>query len=700
MVEGETKPARRWTLSTPQKLFSPVKIGSMELRNRLVMAPMTTQWAGPGDTITQRLIDYHVARAKGGVGLITFEVCTVDEKFPYQVHTVGLWSDHLIPNHAELTKAVHAHGAKIVPQISHPGPESVAPFVNQLQPIGPSVGKSAVTGQTCREVTLEEIEIIINQYGEAARRAREAGYDGMELHCAHAYMLCGSFITPLRNKRTDAYNASTMEGLLKFPIEVIKNMKARAGKDFPLTLRISGDERQPGGRDIKGTLEMVPRLVEAGVDAFHVSGGVIDRLTTGIIAGSSYGPGFNVPEAAAIKKIANVPVMVVGRIHDPELAEKILQAGQADLIVMGRPLLGDPDLPNKAARGELHRIRRCISCENCFDSIAEGDFTNMHCALNAFTGKEGQLSLEKVGKPKKVMVVGGGPAGMEAARVAALRGHSVTLYEKQARLSGSLLFANTVHPDNDRLLDYLLTEMKSLPIQLKMRQEVTPALVAEVKPDVVIVATGPRIVIPPIRGSDGRKVFAAPDMKKMLAGDASGPGAAKLPAWQRLGLRLGGPLMQRLLTPPLIRRFTRYWMPVGKRVVVIGGDLGACELAAFLAERGRKVTLLDSGERVAPEVGYKRRGEVKQSLEEAKVTVVSKVTYEEITPAAVVYSVKGEKKTTEYDTVVIAGDVEPNLELQKALEGKAPELYAIGDCKGLGLIRRAIHDGAGVACKI
>ena len=460
MMDDGTKLPGRWTVSSLHKLFSPAKIGSMELRNRLVMAPMTTSYSGPGDTVSQRLIDYHVARAKGGVGLITFEVCTVDQRFPYQMHTVGLWGDQLIPSHVELTKAVHAHGAKIVPQISHPGPESASPFVNQTQPIGPSVVRSSQTGQTCREVTLEEIELIIEQYGEAARRAREAGYDGMELHCAHSYMMCGSFITPLRNKRTDAYTGSTVEGRLKFPIAVIKSMKAKAGKDFPLTLRISGDERQPGGRDIKGTLEIVPKLVEAGVDAFHVSGGVIDRLTTGIIAGSSYGPGINVPEAAAIKKVTNVPVMVVGRIHDPELAEQILQAGQADMIVMGRPLLGDPELPNKAARGELHRIRRCISCENCFDSCAEGDLTNMCCAVNALSGKEGQLSLEKAAKPKKVMVVGGGPAGMEATRVAAVRGHSVTLYEKQARLSGSLLFANTVHPDNDRLLNYLLDRAK------------------------------------------------------------------------------------------------------------------------------------------------------------------------------------------------------------------------------------------------
>ncbi len=681
-------------------LFSPIRIGSMELRNRLAMAPMTTSWSGPGDTVSQRLIDYHVARARGGVGLITFEVCTVDQNFPYQWHTVGLWGDHLIASHVELTKAVHAHGAKIVPQISHPGPESAAPFVNKLQTVGPSVCVSPQTGQTCRALTVEEIETIIEQYGQAARRAREAGYDGMELHCAHAYMMCGSFLSPLRNQRTDAYNGGTVEGRLRFPIAVIKSMKAGAGQDFPLVLRISGDERHPKGRDIKGTLEIIPRLAEAGVDAFHVSGGNIDRLTTGIIAGSTYPWGYNVPEAAAIKKITRAAVMVVGRIHDPEKAEEVLQAQQADVIVMGRPLLADPELPNKAASGDLRRLRRCISCENCFDSCAEGDLTQMHCAINAFTGKEGQLSLEKAARAKKVMVIGGGPAGMEAARVAALRGHAVTLYEKQAKLAGSLLFANTVHPDNDRLLAYLLAEMKSLPIQVRLKQEVTPALVSEVKPDAVILAAGPRIVVPPIRGAEGRNVFGAPDMKRMLAGDAGGPGAAKLPAWQRLGLKVGGPLMQRLLTPPLIRRFTRYWMPLGRRVVVVGGDLGACELATFLAERGRQVTLLDSGKKVAPEVGAKRRGEVTEALGKAKVTVINGVTYEEITPAGVVYTVKGEKATALADSVVLAGDVQPNLELQKALEGKVTELYAVGDCNGLGLIRRAIHDGAGAACRL
>jgi len=688
-------------MASQRKLFSPISIGSMEVKNRLVMAPMTTQWAGPGDTVGQRLIDYHVARAKGGVGLITFEVCTVDRRYPYQVHTVGLWSDELIASHRELTKAVHAHGAKIVPQISHPGPESASPFVNKLQPIGPSSYRSAATWQVCREATIEEIELAIEQYGEAARRAREAGYDGMELHCAHAYMMCGAFISAVTNKRTDAYNGSTVEGRLRFPIEVIMRMKAKAGRDFPLTLRISGDERMPEGRDIEGTEEIAPKLVEAGVDAFHVSGGVIDRFASGIIAGSSYGWGFNVPAAAAIKKVAKVPVLVVGRIHDPVMAERILQADQADLIVMGRPLLADPDLPNKAARGELQHIRRCISCENCFDSIAEGDLTNMHCAVNAAAGKERQLSMERAAKTKRVMVVGGGPGGMEAARVAALRGHSVTLYEKQSRLGGSLLFANTVHSDNDLLLNYLLTELKSLPVQVKLGKEVTPAVVSASKPDAVILALGGNLSVPSIRGSEGRHVLNGAELKKMLGGKLEGAAAQKLPVWQRLGLRLGGPLMRQFLNPARIRWLTRLWMPLGKKVTVIGGDLGGCELAVFLAERGRKVTLVDGGEKIAPEVGHKRRAEVNQSLQESGVAVVNGAVCEEITSKGVVLHTKlGYQQVIESDTVILAGNIEENAELQKALEGKVPELYVVGDCKKLGLIRGAISDGVSVACKI
>ncbi len=679
-------------------LFTPTSIGSMKLRNRLAMAPVTTQWAGPGDTISQRMIDYFAARARGGVGLITLEVCSIDRRFPYHASTPGLWGDENIESHARLTRAVHEHGARIVPQVAHPGPDSASLSVNKLQAIGPSSYKSVATLETCREITLEEMQLALEQFGEAARRAREAGYDGIELHCAHGHMLCGSFMCALRNKRTDAYSGGTIEGRLKFPLEVIRKVKERAGKDFPLTLRVSGDERTPGGRTLQETLQIVPRLIEAGVDALHISGGMNDPLATAIIPGSYLGEAINVRDAAAIKKAAGVPVMVVANIHDPERAEEILRAGQADIIAMGRPLLADPELPNKAARGDVKRIRRCISCANCVDSMAE-DHNNMHCAVNAFAGKEATLSLEKAARAKKVMVIGAGPAGMEAARVAAIRGHSVTLYDRLGRLGGTLLFADTVHPDNDRLLNYLTAEIKSLPVCVKLGSEVTPDLVASEKPDAVILALGPNLTVGSIPGSDGRRVFSGPDMKRMLGGKTNGA-AAKLPPWQRWALTLGSPLF-RFLDAPKIRWATRYWMPVGKRVVIIGGDLAACELAAFLGERNRMVTLLEASKVVAPDVMHKRRFEVRHALQEAGVAALTSTRCEEITPAGVVYTTKdGERKTAECDTVVIAGEVMPNLDLQKALEGKVPELYVVGDCKGLGLIRRAIHEGAGAACKI
>ena len=251
------------------------------------------------------------------------------------------------------------------------------------------------------------------------------------------------------------------------------------------------------------------------------------------------------------------------------------------------------------------------------------DHNNMHCAINAFAGKEATLSLEKAAKPKKVMVVGGGPGGMEAARVAAIRGHSVTLYDRLGRLGGTLLFADTVHPDNDRLLNYLTAEIRSLPIRLKLGTEVTPELVAAEKPDAVILATGPNLTVARIPGSDRRNVFSGPDMKRMLGGNMNGA-AARLPAWQRWALTIGSPFL-RFLDAPKIRWATRYWMPIGKRVAVIGGDLAACELAAFLGERKRKVTLLEASKVVAPDVMHKRRFEVRHSLQEAGVTVADQV---------------------------------------------------------------------------
>lgn len=683
-------------MSSFTKLFTPVKIGGMEIRNRLVMSPMTSQYANEDESVSDRLREYYEARSRGGVGLITVEVCTVDKPHRYQPLSLGLYEDRFIKGHLELTRAIHAHGAKVVPQISHPGPESLSPFFYQVQTVGPSEVQSPMTMQVSRALSVDEIETVIEQYGEAARRAREAGYDGMELHAAHNYMLAGSFLSPLRNKRTDEYNGSTVDGRVKFVAEVVKRMKAKTGGDFPLIIRISGDERQPGGRDIEDTLRIAPLLIAAGVDAFHVSGGVIDRLTTGIIAGSAYPNGFNVPAAAALKKAVSVPIMVVGRIHDPVLADQIIQKGQADMIVMGRPLLADPDLPRKAAEGRLEDIRRCISCQNCFDSMLAREM--MSCAVNAMTGRECEYKLERTSNPKKVAVIGAGPAGMETARVAAMRGHTVTLFDRQPRLGGSLLFATTVHEDNEMFLNYLCTQVKKLPIKLRLGETVVPELVERERPDVIVVATGPGLTAPRIKGDDQRNVFTGADFKQMLSG--SGNGAKKLPVWQRFGLIMGRPIMQRFMSPGLIRWFTKYWMPLGKSVVVIGGDLAASELALFIGERKRKVTLVCRESKIAPEVQSKRRGELMSFLEKAGVNIIREAECESIAPRGVMVKTKDGQKMVEGDTVIIAGDVVPNLDLYEALKGAAPEVCVAGDCRQLGLIRKATADAMGIGCKI
>ncbi len=370
-------------------LSSPIRIGAMTLRNRMVMSAMTTNYGSADFEVTERLMRYHEARARGGVGLITVEMCSVDVAQRYQPQSLSLGDDRFIAGHRELVARVHAHGARIQPQISHPGPESMT------DPVGPSVNVNAGTGWPSRVLEREEIERIVAQYGDAAVRAREAGYDGMELHAAHGYMLLGSFLCPVRNRREDEYTGATVEGRTRLLLRVIRHIKERAGADFPITLRISGNEDAFDGRELNDTQLIAPLLEQAGIDAFQVSGGVShDKIVAQIVCGSQYRDGYNTAVAAAVRKVVNVPVMVVGRIHDPALAEKIIADGDADMVAMARPLLADPELPAKVLSGRTNEIRRCLSCQNCIDSMLIAPFdANMNCAVNAQSGREAELAI-------------------------------------------------------------------------------------------------------------------------------------------------------------------------------------------------------------------------------------------------------------------------------------------------------------------
>ena len=284
---------------------------------------------------------------------------------------------------------MHEHGARIQPQIVHAGPDGLGPEMHGVTSLGPSVIPSYLTGRPSAEVTKEQIAEILDQFRAAVVRVREAGYDGLELHAAHGYMFLGSFLAPQRNRRGDRYRGTSVEGRIRVVLEALTAIRGEVGADFPITLRISGYERVAAGRPVHDTAAIAPLLVEAGVDAFHVSGGVIDRLVTGMVNGADDGDGLNVGAAAAVKEVVDVPVIAVGRLHDPVLAESVLADGRADFVAMGRPLLADPDLPRKLAAGEADRVRRCISCENCIDTLEEKLATE--CAVNPVTGHEREL---------------------------------------------------------------------------------------------------------------------------------------------------------------------------------------------------------------------------------------------------------------------------------------------------------------------
>jgi NAD(H)-dependent 7beta-hydroxy-3-oxo-delta4-cholenoic acid oxidoreductase len=658
-----------------KQLFSPIEIAQMQVRNRIVMAPMGTLWADDDGCITERLIEHYEARARGGVGLITFEVTTIDQRFPYIPKGAGLWDDAQIPSFKKLTDVIHSHGAKLTPQIVHPGPESLS-FLRGHQPVGPSALMSLSTKQICRELSVDEIEEIVERYGEAARRARQAGCDGVEFHCAHGYLLAGSFLSPLRNRRTDAYGGS-LEGRLKFPLDVIRRMKSRAGGDFPISIRISGDEFVPGGRTLEDTRQVAPMLVEAGIDAFHVSAGAFPLSAWRTIPPTGTPLGINRKLSAAVKQVVDVPVMVVGRINDPLVAEDILERGDADMVVIGRPLLADPELPNKAKEGRLEDINPCISCTQCLSQIMS--MRPLTCVINPTLGREKEMAITPAARARRVLVAGGGPGGLEAARVAALRGHEVTLCEKDAKLGGQFNLAAVTPMKQElcKVIKYLSTQAEKAKVQVRLNTEVTAQLVEEMEPDVVIVATGGIPLIPDIPGIQGEKVVSAHDV---LASE--------------VGIH-------------------------NENVLIIGGGMVGLEVADLLANQGdnplvgrTRVAVVEMLDNVGTGIAAEARILLMQSLREKGAEIITSTRVKQILPDGVVVVNTIKEVLPDWTTVTKDGDEERSIggidrivlavgvqsldDLSGQIAGKVAEVHVIGDAKQPRKALEAIAEGAEV----
>jgi 2,4-dienoyl-CoA reductase-like NADH-dependent reductase (Old Yellow Enzyme family)/thioredoxin reductase len=637
------------------KLFTPLKIGPLELKNRIVMAPMATHYADETGAVTERLKNYYLERARGGVGLIIVESGYIHSLGRGGMRRMGLHEDRLIPGLKGLVDAVHAEGAKISSLLHHAGRQINVKNTGGQYPVSASSLPAGMEAVVPRALKAREIEELVEAFGQSARRSLAAGFDAILIHAAHGYLI-HQFLSPLSNIRRDRYGG-TFTRRLRFLQEIILRCQESVGKDYPLMVRMSASEFIPGGITLRDGQKIARRLEEWGVKAIHVSGGTHDTVEMEIQP-MAIPRGCLVHLAEGIKKAVRIPVGTVGRIVDPKMAEEILRQGKADLIALGRALLADPEFPRKTQEGRFEDIRPCIAClQGCRDHLYQG--LPITCLVNPQAGMEAESKITPAERQKKVFIIGGGPGGMEAARVAALRGHEVTLAEKENHLGGQFHWASL--PDGKGeirfYLDYLSGQLKKLGVKIQLNQEVSPEKLKEMKADAVILAAGGVPLIPGVSGTD-RKIV--------------------LTAWE-------------VLTHP---------EKVEEKVVIIGGGAVGAETAEFLADQERDVTLVEMIPEIAGDAEKVNRKILLRSLGEkgVKIRVLTQATA--ILAEGVEVEFGGRKETLAADTVVLATGIRPNNELEAALGTLPPELHKIGDCVKPRKAIDAIHEGFQAALKL
>jgi 2,4-dienoyl-CoA reductase (NADPH2) len=695
-----------------EKLLEPGYIGKVKTRNRIYKTGASMMyWHEDELHMNKTILAYYEALARGGAGLVVVESPTIDYplatrwEYEYRID-----DDKYIEGLSELVQVIHKHDCPTFMQMVHLGPWQ-NPLFGNYKPIyeGPPIGASPVNldvpgefhRDVLRELTIPEIQEIVGKFASAAARAKKAGFDGIDINAGSSHLV-HNFLSPYWNRRQDDYGG-TLKKRARFIIEIIKAIKESAGQDFPIVICMNGIEigRGVGVDDSKcltaeDAREYAQLIEEAGADAihvrnhwmgYHVGGFLPDQLfypeppvpvkeIPKVYNSSHWGAGANIYLAEGIKKVVSIPVIVVGRI-DLELGEKVLRQGKADFIAMNRPLYCDPELPNKLAEGRLEDIAPCTHCGTCLDQAVQ---IKRRCRINAALATE-KYTIDKAEKRKRVVVVGGGPAGMEAARVAAIRGHEVTLYEKSSKLGGLLDLAALIKgleiEDLPSITRYLKIQLDKLGVKTNLGKEVNSALIEQIKPDVVIVATGGTLTVPEIPGVNSKIVVTTPALHQRVK-----------------------PFLK-LFGPKTLGWLTKFWLPIGKKVVIIGSGLHGFETAEFLLKRGRKVTIVDTAEAPGESMIDFRVPLALDWFDKKGVAIITQVKNMEITDKGVSFTNKeGDEKFIEADSVVPTAPLTANNGLFKSLEGKAPEIYAIGDCQEARMIVDAIADGWKIANKI
>lgn len=698
-------------------LLSPGRIGTMELRNRIAVTAMGASLAEEDGHCGDRIIRYHEAQAAGGVGLIITGVAGV--AWPVggnQVNQIAISDDKFLPGLEALVRVAHAHGARIAPQLHHGGLVAMEDFLAGRPVWCPSLPEPASGDFTAlflmeeiaaapfgrirnvefKVMTHEDIATVVAQFAAAADRAKRAGFDGVEIHSGHGYLL-SSFISPKSNRRTDEYGGP-LENRVRFTLEVVEAVRAAVGPDFPISVKLdTREEGKKGGITIEDAVLTAQMIERAGANAitataYHDSG----QPKLHSQSHTPHEPGLNLAFAAQLKKAVNIPVIASGRI-EPEVGDARIAQGDVDFISMGRKLLADPSLPLKLAEDREADILPCIYCYTCISAIYVCQ--PLRCAVRPETGFEYLQPAPSLGG-KTVVVVGGGPGGMESARRLDAAGHKVILLEQSERLGGTLRFAALAYPANEKLLNWLRRQIDSSNVDVRLRTRATPELIRSLGADTVVVATGAVRTLPPIPGKEFSHVFSGDDMRQLMLGESSKELQRKVGWATRMATKIGAAtgITDNL---DLVRQATHKWMPLGQKIVIIGGELVGLELAEFLAERGRTVSVVDDAKRLGAGLTIVRRMRLIPELKEHGINLFAGASDIRIEKDAVRFTDdQSVGHAVAADHVIVAKGATGDLSLANALAAEGFTVHEVGDCRGVTYIEGAMRSAAEAVAKI